>query len=423
MPTHCSPSRTRSGGAPRLFLLLLVALSVGCSSASSPVGSDAQRTDSDGGVAGVGADGSTPVEPGTAARGDAGGRAEGSDAAPSNSAAPSDASTDGWTGSQGDSASASPTSTCSTTQTIVCASTAEIQAAMQAAKPGDVIVIKAGTYLGVKHQVPGTTWYPYFGSDRSGTASCPIVLESESPSAPAVLTGEGPAVSGYGLHLSGDYWQVRNVVVRSASKGILLEHSNHSVIYGSEVFDIGDEGIHLRSGSSFCRVERTWVHDTGVSSPGFGEGIYVGSDKGKWSEFSKDANDNVISGCRLGPNVRAEHVDVKEGTLRTVVEGCEFDGAGIAGDNSADSFVDAKGNDAIIRGNRGRRNGNTAIVAAFQVHQQVSGWGTGSTFERNAVDLDDASAYVLTVQAGGSATARDNVRTPAGNMYSGPVAP
>jgi hypothetical protein len=39
----------------------------------------------------------------------------------------------------------------------------------------------------------------------------------------------------------------------------------------------------------------------------------------------------------------------------------------------------------------------------------------------NVFNLDDASAYVIKAFSNGSATAANNTRKPAGNMYRGPV--
>jgi len=286
-------------------------------------------------------------------------------------------------------------------RTITCANTTEFQLALVNAKPGDRIVLKPGVYLGIKKQIPGTKFYPFFWASVNGTAANNIIIESESSTNRAILTGNGAKENGYGLSITGDYYQVRNLVVRSAAKGIVLDNSNYTTLSNVEVYDVGDEAVHFRDGSSNCSIKDSYIHDTGKDNPGWGEGIYVGSDNGAWSDFSEAVYDTVISNCMLGPNVSAEHVDIKEGTRRTIVEYCTFDGAGISGDNSSESFIDCKGIDAHIRFNKGDRKGNSNINAAFHTNnRKTKDSGTGSWFYGNDLKLDSASVYMVRTAEG-----------------------
>ena len=61
-----------------------------------------------------------------------------------------------------------------------------------------------------------------------------------------------------------------------------------------------------------------------------------------------DCYNTVIRNCIIGPNVRAEGIDIKEGTLNTLVEKNKFDATGISAQNYADSFIDLKGARVII---------------------------------------------------------------------------
>lgn len=85
---------------------------------------------------------------------------------------------------------------------------------------------------------------------------------------------------------------------------------------------------------------------------------------------------------------------------------------GISGANFADSFIDVKGNNASIHDNTANRNGNSIIVDAFQLHQQVSGWGLNADFYNNTVNLDNSTPYIDNAANGTSATAHNNTRNP-----------
>ncbi|NLG83153.1 MAG: sheath polysaccharide-degrading enzyme, partial [Firmicutes bacterium] len=192
-------------------------------------------------------------------------------------------------------------------------------------------------------------------------------------------------------------------------------------LYGCEIYNIGMEALHFRDGSSNNIAENLNIHDTGKQTPDYGEGVYVGSDQSKWSTYKKECDYNTVKNSTIGPGVTAEHVDIKEGTTGTVIEGCTFKGTGISGANYADSFIDVKGNNASIRNNVGYRENNSKIVDAFQLHQQVSGWGLNNYFIGNTVYLDISTPYVINAASGTSAFASNNTRNPAGNMYKGNV--
>lgn len=284
--------------------------------------------------------------------------------------------------------------------------------ALANARAGDEIILAGGTYQNDEWIGKWAAFY----SEAEGTSDRKIILRSEDPENPALLCGVSQE-NKMGLYITGDYWIIKDIKVAEVQKGIVLDNSNYSVISGCEVYDTGSEGIHLRDNSSYCRVEDCYIHDNGTVTPSYGEAIYVGSSKST-TDYGYDCHYNTISGCHLGPNTAAEHVDIKEYTIGTVVEDCYFDGTGISGSNSADSFVDIKGNDVIIRNNIGYRNENDIVVDAFQLHVLVDGWGQNAQIYGNTVYLDDESCYV----ANGwncSAEVYDNIRYPEGNMYKG----
>ncbi|HYO57072.1 right-handed parallel beta-helix repeat-containing protein, partial [Archangium sp.] len=293
------------------------------------------------------------------------------------------------------------------TRTVNCSTASCLTSALSGAQPGDMIVLASGTYTG------------NFTASVNGTSSSPIIIQSASSASKAILNGGGTG-SGYALYITGDYVQVKDLKITNAKKGIMLDNARYGLIDGTEIYNIGEEGVHYRDGSSNNTIQNSSVHDTGTVTADYGEGVYVGSDVGKWGTYNAAANNNKISNVTIGPNVRAESVDIKEGTTGTIVENCTFNGTGISGANFSDSFMDVKGNNSIIRNNTLNRNGNPVIVDAFQVHERSTGWGFDNDFYNNTVNLDNSTPYVVTVD-GGSARVCGNTRSPSGNMYAGNV--
>ena len=256
--------------------------------------------------------------------------------------------------------------------------------ALAAAKAGDTIQLAAGSYEG------------QFTISTSGAEGTPITLTGPRE---AVLSNP----SGYGLHLNGaKYWNLTGFAVAKSDKGIVLDKSNHVTIDKVEVSETGAEAVHFRSSSSDNVVKNSAIHDTGTKQPQYGEAIYFGSAKSNWSKYGEnggpDRSDrNQALDNTIGPNVRAEGVDIKEGTEAGVVRGNTFDGHGISGENYADSWLDAKGNGYTIERNTGTFDGTGKLLDGYQTHTVVNGYGCGNTFKANDSNLGGAAGYAINV--------------------------
>lgn len=271
------------------------------------------------------------------------------------------------------------------TNKIYVSDTEELKTALENAKAGDEIILAEGEYI-----YSGSTPNGYmFTGSADGTEENPVIIRSENPEKPAVISGSSTSEN-YAFSIQGDWWKIKNIKITNAQKGIVLDNSNHTEIIGCEVYNIGSEGIHFRDNSSYCLAENCYVHDTGVVSQGYGEAVYVGSAKST-TGYGYECNYNTVRNCRLGPNVAAEHVDIKEYTTGTTVENCTFDGTGMSGENYSKSFINIKGNDCIIRNNTGYRNGCQAIQRAFEQNNVVDGWGQNASLYGNKVYMDTAT--------------------------------
>ncbi|MGY1762687.1 right-handed parallel beta-helix repeat-containing protein [Geodermatophilus sp. SYSU D00779] len=242
----------------------------------------------------------------------------------------------------------------------------DLQAALDAARPGEVIRLADGRYEG-----------NFVASAQAG-AEAPIRLCGGRG---AVLDG-GDVDGDYTLHLSGaTHWQVSGLTVTGGQKGVMVDAGSGIRLEGLLVTSMGDEAIHLRTNSSDNAVVRNTIRDTGLRKPKFGEGVYVGSAEGNWCQLTDCAPDrsdrNLIEGNDIA-GTTAEAVDIKEGTSDGVLRGNTFDGAAMV---EADSWVDVKGNGWRIEGN----TGTSTSADGFQVHEVVDGWGRDTVFSGNVV--------------------------------------
>ena len=271
---------------------------------------------------------------------------------------------------------------------IIVSDTAELQKALENVKAGDEIILKEGIY----QADPSSGVWKAFQATANGTPDQHIILRSESAAAPATICGHTPD-SKCALYITGSYWELRDLKISTANKGIFLAQSEHSIISGCEVFDIGAEAIHVIDDSSYNLVENCTVHDTGLVKPEYGEGVYIGSAKNA-TEYGFECHYNTVRNCKFGPNIAADHVDIKEFTHGNLVEYCTFDGTGMRGENGGDSFVEIKGNDTIVRYNTGYRNGCEKQLYGFDMNVQLDGWGQNNKIYDNTLYLDSDECFV-----------------------------
>ena len=262
---------------------------------------------------------------------------------------------------------AAPVPRCATgaTRSIAVDTTDELKTAVANAQPGDAILLADGQYLGPIRPT------------RSGSVDLPIRL---CGSRAAVLKG-GTIRSGEVIGLRASHWELSGFTVTYALKGIKLQNADFNVLDNLEVHTTGYEAIHLAEGSTDNVVRGSVIHHTGRRDPRFGEGVYVGT---------AESNRCDLFGCRPDPSdrnqvvgnrffeIRAEAVDVKEGTRAGLVENNDFDGAA----STARSFVDVKGNGWVVRHNRGV----SAPEHGFITETAGDGWGTANAFIGNVVE-------------------------------------
>jgi hypothetical protein len=267
--------------------------------------------------------------------------------------------------------------------TVQVSDTSELEKALAAARPGDTILMAAGTYDPVV-------------ITRSGTAAAPVTLTGP---AGAVIKGSG---KDYTLHLDGaSHWQLVGFTVSGGGKGVMTDGSTGLLLDSLTVSDTGDEAVHFRSGSSNNTIQRSTIRNTGLNQPEYGEGVYVGSAKSNWKKYSDGRPDLSMNNRVVGntfQRITAENVDVKEETGGTLIAGNRFDGSAISGENFADSVVDFKGYGGTVTGNLTTGNA-PALKNIIETHviTDPETSGCGNRIENNKVQGFQPSGQLVAV--------------------------
>ncbi|TDO34388.1 parallel beta helix pectate lyase-like protein [Kribbella sp. VKM Ac-2527] len=283
--------------------------------------------------------------------------------------------------------------------TVTVSDTNGLTEALKNAAPGTSIALSDGKYAGK------------FVAEASGTAEQPVWL---CGGAGAVLDGEN-IKGGYVFHLKkAKYWRLVGFTVTNGQKGVMADTTVGTVVQALTVHDIGDEAIHLRSNSTDNVVRDNTISKTGLRREKFGEGVYIGSAVSNWctsNDCKPDRSDrNVVRDNKISQTT-SEAVDIKEGTTGGLLEGNTFDGSALSG---ADSWVDVKGNNWLIKGNTGTKS----TTDGFQTHQILKGWGDHNLFTGNTAAVDGPGFGFALRPTEANVVACDNKVTGAGEGLS-----
>lgn len=263
----------------------------------------------------------------------------------------------------------------------------QLKKALAEARPGDSIVVAPGKYQG------------RFILSKSGTETQPIVVEGAGT---ATILDAGDVNTGYVFHLQGNHCKIKKMRLQNGLKGLMTDNASFNSLAYLTVKNIGEEAIHLRKFSSHNVVQHCDVSDTGLKRPGYGEGIYIGTANSNWARYTDGEPDkcdhNTVIHNKIGPGITAECIDIKEGTSHGLIAYNEFYAAGISGENSADSWLDVKGNNYKIEHNQGYHDGSNAnFLDGIQVNCAYEGWGSYNIFSNNNFEVN-AAGYAINVR-------------------------
>jgi hypothetical protein len=149
-----------------------------------------------------------------------------------------------------------------------------------------------------------------------------------------------------------------------------------------------------------------------AAQSGYAEGIYVGTANSNWINNSNNqvdtCNYNILTGNTFGSLIRSENIDIKEGTVGGEISNNVFNGLGCNGNNSADKYVDIKGDYYTIKCNTGQGN-SASILNGFEVNINKittknglvvnKNFGDYNTFYNNTLNMTGTTGHAIFVNS------------------------
>lgn len=254
---------------------------------------------------------------------------------------------------------------------IVVKDATELTDALTKAAPGTLIRLEPGTYAET------------FDLTVSGTPAKPIVLCG--PREAIIDSSANPTLTSIDM-IKVQHWVLSGFTVTGGGQGIFLDGASDNMLTKLAIHDVGEIAIRLRNGASRNSIQYCEITNTGMKTPTSAEGIFIGSTDNFWPDpNTPDACDGTkILWNKFGPGIKTEHIDIKEGTKGGEIRGNTFDGTGLLGANSEDSWVSVTGSGYLFAENIG----TTSPKDGFQVRSSNAAWGHDNVFEKNVAKVN-----------------------------------
>ena len=198
-----------------------------------------------------------------------------------------------------------------------------LQAKIDGATGGDVLVLGTGTYAGFKI------------NDRHFTAEQPLVLRAAPGARPLIL---GKNYEGYlGKLTNCSYLVFDGLTLENSNQPFYCETIDHVIFRNLEIHDTGQEIIHVRGASRYVDVRGCKLYDTGHFRPQWCEGVYIGMGQPPFESVEHvwiEGNEIFNTGNAEAINIksRAYHVTIRGNKVHDLQPGTatQYNCAGIS---------------------------------------------------------------------------------------------
>jgi len=204
-------------------------------------------------------------------------------------------------------------------------------------KEGDTVLVKPGRYANV------------YLTDKKNSEKNPLVVRPFN-SDTVFISGNTVSKGNSFEIVNCSYVVIEGLIFINSMRGIYVKNSDHIIIRNNEIFDTGQEGIHIGRSSKYVDVTGNKIHNTGHFNSKWAEGIYVGSGSYYHGNNFPDnceyiwIENNLIyeTGNSEGINVKGEsfHVTVRNNKIHDIHPGTkeQYNQAGITVEGTENSI-------------------------------------------------------------------------------------
>lgn len=178
-----------------------------------------------------------------------------------------------------------------------------LQAKIDAAVGGDVLLLESGTYGGFRID------------QRRFTAEKPLVIKAAPGARPLLL---GRNYEGNLARISDcSYVVLDGLTMENSNHPIYCTSIDHVVLVNLEVHNTGQEIIHIRGASRYVDIRNCHLYDSGHHRPQWSEGIYIGT-----GQPPHECVEHVwIEGNDIHHNANSEGINIKTSCYHITIRG------------------------------------------------------------------------------------------------------
>ncbi len=196
--------------------------------------------------------------------------------------------------------------------TIAVADGDNLQAKIDAAAGGDVLVLGAGTYRGFRID------------QRRFTEDKPLVIKAAPGAKPLIL---GSDYRGNLARIgNSSYIVLDGLTLENSNQPIYCTSVDHAIFIHLEVHNTGQEILHVRGASRYVDIRNCKLYDSGHRRPQWSEGIYIGTGQPPYENVEYvwiEGNDIRHTANSEGINIksRSYHVTIRGNKVHDMAPG------------------------------------------------------------------------------------------------------
>jgi hypothetical protein len=187
-----------------------------------------------------------------------------------------------------------------------------LQAKIDSATGGDVLLLGTGTYRGFRID------------HRRFTEAKPLVIKAAPDAKPLIL---GSDYAGYlGKISDSSYLVFDGLTLENSNQPFYCSSVEHVIFINLEIHNTGQEILHIRGASRYVDIRNCRLYDSGHSQPQWAEGIYIGVGQPPFESVEYvwiEGNDIHHTGNSEGINLksRSYHITVRGNKVHDIAPG------------------------------------------------------------------------------------------------------